>query len=296
MDEALGLFLDYISVERGLAKNTLLAYSRDLRRYVIFLKKRSVVSFDAATRDDIMEFLVKERDRGLGPGSAARALVAVRMLHRFLTREGKVKQDVSETFEAPKLWKDLPEYLTPPEVERLLAAPDARKPQGIRDRACLELMYATGLRASEVGALKVGHLNLEEGTLRVFGKGGKERMVPVGRLARESVRKYLEKTRPRWAAKGTAADALFITRVGKPMSRVTVWTILRRYAAAAEIQKNIYPHILRHSFATHLLENGADLRVVQELLGHSDIATTQIYTHVERSRLKGIHKKFHPRP
>ncbi len=300
MDEALGLFLDYVSVERGLSRNTLLAYGQDLRDYISFLRKRKVKTFESVDHPCVLDFLIHERDRGQDPASAGRALSAIRMLHRFLVREKKVTRDVTEALESPKLWKRLPEFLTMPEVEALLKAPDlkagkSKKLEALRDRACLELMYATGLRASEVGRLKITSLSIGDGTLRVTGKGEKDRIVPVGRIARGYVGKYLADVRPKWV-KAHTKDALFITRVGKPMSRVTVWSILRKNAKRAGIKKNVYPHILRHSFATHLLENGADLRVVQELLGHSDIATTQIYTHVERSRLKGIHKMFHPRP
>lgn len=293
MKDDIALFLDFISIEKGLSRNTRQAYLRDLSRYAAFLKGKKVVSFAGVERRLVTDFLLAERDRGLEPVSVARELVAVRMLHRFLTQEGRLREDVTEAIEAPKLWKRLPEVLSAQEVEALVKAPDARQPDGVRDRAMLELMYATGLRASEAASLKIGQLNFEEGYLRVVGKGEKERLVPVGRAAREAVTKYL-RVRTDWL-KGRAEEALFLTRKGKRVSRQTVWAVLKKYAAAARIKKPLYPHILRHSFATHLLENGADLRVVQELLGHSDISTTQIYTHVERSRLKGIHHKFHPR-
>ncbi len=295
MKESLGLFLDYLSIEKGLSKNTLSAYRRDLNRYFHFLEKRKLRSLEAVTRREITDFLLSERDRGLEPSSVARGQVAIRMLHRFLTQEGRIREDVTQALESPKIWKHLPDCLSADEVSRLLAAPDTRQPQGLRDQACLELMYAAGLRASEAAALKTGNLSPESGTLRVAGKGEKERMVPVGRAALKSLERYLRTVRPKWL-KGRAEDALFVTKFGRRMSRQTVWAILKRNATAAGIHKTVYPHILRHSFATHLLENGADLRIVQELLGHSDIATTQIYTHVEKSRLKGIHKKFHPRP
>lgn len=295
MTESLALFLDYLSIEKGLSKNTLLAYQRDLGRYAAFLKKKRVPGLDAVTRKEITDFLLAERDRGLSPTSVARGLVAIRMFHRFLAEEGRLKENVTEALEAPKLWKHLPECLSVSEIEALLKAPNVRKLQGLRDQAVLELMYATGLRASEVTTLKAGDVNFELGFARVMGKGGKERVVPMGEAARKSVRRYLEKVRAEWV-KGKAEDVLFVTRLGRRMSRQTVWGILKKCAGAARVRKKIYPHILRHSFATHLLENGADLRVVQELLGHSDISTTQIYTHVERSRLKSIHQRFHPRP
>jgi integrase/recombinase XerD len=295
MTEFLDLFLDYLSVEKGLSKNTLLAYRRDLGRYLDFLRGRcKISSLDMVTRKEIMDFLLLERQRGLVPSSVSRALVAVRMLHRFLTQEGKISQDVTDVLETPKLWKHLPEVLSLSEVETLIKSPNTRKPGGLRDQAVLELMYATGLRASEVTALKTSRLNLEAGVLRIAGKGDKERIVPVGQVAQKSVDTYLRKVRSAWV-KNASEDALFVSRQGKRLSRQSVWGILKKYAKAAGIRKKIYPHILRHSFATHLLEGGADLRVVQELLGHSDISTTQIYTHVEKSRLKSIHQKFHPR-
>lgn len=288
-------FLDALSVEKGLSKNTLLAYSRDLKHYLDFLKKKKVSSWDSVTRREIMDFLLYEKDRGLEPVSIARSLVAVRMLHRFLAEEGKIPENVTDALEAPKLWKHLPEALNSSEIEQLLKAPDSRKLAGLRDLAMLELLYATGLRASELSSLKVSQLDLEGGSLRVLGKGSKERMVPVGKKAREVLTRYLKRSRTEWA-KDDTGDRLFISHVGRPLSRQTVWGILKKHAKTCGIKKKIYPHILRHSFATHLLENGADLRVVQELLGHADIATTQIYTHLDKSRLKGIHKKFHPRP
>lgn len=295
MTEPLDLFLDYLSIEKGLSKNTRVAYGRDLGRYLGFLKKSKTPSLESIGRRQIMDFLLKERDRGLSPSSVSRELVAIRMFHRFLAQEGKLKEDVTDVLEAPKLWKPLPECLNESEVESLLRAPNARKAQGIRDRAALELMYATGLRASEVTDLKTAYLNFSAGTLRIRGKGEKDRMVPMGRQAQKAVRRYLEEVRPKWL-RGRAEDVLFLTRQGRKMSRQAVWGILKKYAKLSGVRKKIYPHILRHSFATHLLENGADLRVVQELLGHSDISTTQIYTHVEKSRLKSIHAKYHPRP
>lgn len=295
MEDLLGLFLDYLSVEKGLSKNTLSAYQRDLKGYLAFLKRSKIKSLETVSRKHIMDYLLAERDRGLNPSSVSRGLVAIRMFHRFLAEEGKIREDVTEALEAPKLFKHLPEALNVAEVESLIASPNVRKAQGMRDHAVLELMYATGLRASEVTGLKTGHLNFETGVIRIFGKGDKERVVPMGQASQKSLKRYLEKARPVWT-KGGAEDALFVSKLGKRMSRQTVWGILKKYAKLAGVRKKIYPHILRHSFATHLLENGADLRVVQELLGHSDISTTQIYTHVEKSRLKSIHQKFHPRP
>ena len=289
-------FLDSLSLEKGLSRNTLLGYGRDLRRYARFLERQKISSPEKVRRREVMDFLLHEKDRRLGPASIARALVSIRMFHRFLAEEGKVAQDVTEALESPKLWKHLPECLSASEVERLLKTPNPRRVQGIRDQALLERMYATGLRASEVTALKLSSLDFQDGTLRVLGKGSKERIVPIGRKACESVRRYIARGRPRWLKRGKDVEALFLTQQGKAMSRQSVWAILKKAARSSGLRKKVYPHILRHSFATHLLEGGADLRVVQELLGHADIVTTQIYTHLDRSRLKGVHQKFHPRP
>ncbi len=275
MTDLVRLFLDSISIEKGLSKNTRLAYGRDLGRYAAFLKKAKVLSPDVVTRQTIMDFLLKERDRGLAPVSVSRAMVALRMFHRFLAEEGRVKEDVTDALETPKLWKHLPEVLSVSEVEELLKAPNARKPQGARDQAILELMYAAGLRATEVTLLKVGHLNFETGYLRVSGKGDKERMVPMGKMARKSVERYLKSARPDWV-KGNSEEALFVTRAGRRMSRQTVRAIIKKYAREPGGRKKIYPHTLRHSFATHRLEGGADLPSVRKVLGHSDISTTEM--------------------
>ncbi len=289
-------FLDSLSIEKGLSKNTLLSYGRDLKGYAAFLRKKRIEPISKVNRQDITDFLLHEKDRGLDPASVARALVSIRMFHRFLVDEGKLSENVTDVLESPKPWKKLPQCLTLPEVEKLLKEPNARRAQGIRDQAILELMYATGLRATEVTTLKLSSINFQDGIVRIMGKGSKERIVPMGRKSRESVRRYMAQTRPEWTAQGCSAEALFVTRQGRPMSRQSIWAILKKYAKSSGIRKKIFPHILRHSFATHLLENGADLRVVQELLGHADIVTTQIYTHLDKSRLKGIHQQFHPRP
>ncbi len=295
MKDLCRLFLDSLAIEKGLSKNTLMAYGQDLDRYTAFLEKKKIKAFDVVTRQDITSFLLFEKDRGLEPASIARLLVAVRMLHRFLAEENKIKENITDALESPKLWKHLPNFLTVSEVERILSSPNTRKETGMRDQAVLELMYATGLRVSEASALKLSQVDLNTATLRVVGKGSKERMVPVGQKAIASVRRYLDKVR---SSQKTASptEPLFVNKQGKALSRQAIWGLLKKYAKKEGVRKEVYPHILRHSFATHLLEGGADLRVVQELLGHSDIVTTQIYTHVDKSRLKGIHKKFHPRP
>lgn len=290
MKELLDAFLDSLSVERGLSGNTRAAYRRDLGHYLDYLKRKKIVSPARVTRRDIGDFMLSEKDRGLKPSSIVRALAAVRMFHKFLAAENRVEEDVTQALDTPKRWKSLPEYLTVPEMEKLLGSPDPTTAEGMRDGAMLELIYSCGLRASEVTALDVGHVSLETGYVRVYGKGGKERLVPIGSVARSRLALYLN------ARASEAGSALFPSRGGKKLTRQSVWGIIRKNAKAAGLPKKVYPHLLRHSFATHLLEGGADLRVVQELLGHSDISTTQIYTHVDQSRLKGIHKKFHPRP
>ena len=295
MNELIEEFLSYLSVERGLAKNTLEAYKRDLARFFDYLKSRRIASISNVTRQEITSFMLAEKDRGLSSNSISRELACFKSFFKFLVRENKIKEDVTSVIESPKLWKRLPDTLNIDEVEMLLKAPNVRDLMGARDRASLELMYATGMRVSELINLKMDDLNMEIGFVKCFGKGGKERIVPFGKKAKESVERYLEKARASFLKK-KVSNFLFLTRLGKPMSRQTFWKTIKKYAREAGIKKKIAPHSLRHSFATHILERGADLRIVQEMLGHSDISTTQIYTHVSKDRLKSIHHKFHPRP
>ncbi|MBI5143877.1 MAG: tyrosine recombinase XerD, partial [Candidatus Omnitrophica bacterium] len=227
--------------------------------------------------------------------SISRALAAIKVFYRFLVQERLAKDDVAGILESPRLIRPLPNVLGANEVDRLLAAPDVRDWMGIRDKAALELIYATGMRVSEIVELSTDGLNLDVGFIKCKGKGSKERMVPIGKVARNSISKYIEKVRPRLLKQRQDAH-LFLTRLGKKVSRQSFWKMIKRYAKKARIKKDIAPHTLRHSFATHLLERGADLRVVQEMLGHVDISTTQIYTHINKERLKAIHKQFHPRP
>ncbi len=294
--EYLDLFMDYLSAERGLSANTLDAYRRDLARYVDFLKARGLENIAPVKRDDIKGFLWKERERGLAASSVARGLAAVRVFHRFLAGEKLIEDDVASSVETPKTLKSLPECLTLKEIEAMLAVPNLRQPQGLRDHALLELLYATGLRASELVHLRLKDVNFELGIIKVKGKGGKERVIPFGSHALKSLARYGQRSRPRLARAHAGEEALFLTRLGRRMSRQALWMILKKIARLARLEKKLYPHIFRHSFATHLLERGADLRIVQEMLGHTDISTTQIYTHVDRGRLKRIHEKFHPRP
>lgn len=294
MEHALPIeeFLNYLSVERGLAVNSIDAYRQDLTLYQDFLQRNKVNDLSRVTRDQIVKFLLKEKDRGLQSSSIARRLVAVKIFHRFLTKEGRLKEDVTSVLDSPKLWKKLPQFLTPSEMERILQIKKPETLQGSRDRALLEVLYATGMRVSEISKLRKADLNLESAFLKCQGKGGKERVVPLGEVAIDALRMYLEKAKRRCGA----GEYVFSARPGKPLTRQRVWQLIKKYAKAAGIQKKITPHTFRHSFATHLLERGADLRIVQELLGHADIATTQIYTHVSRDHLKSIHSRFHPRP
>ena len=295
MNELIEEFLGYLSVERGLAKNTLVSYKRDLQGFFDYLKSRRVASMDRVSRQMIGSFMLAEKDRGLSANSVSRELACLKTFFKFLVRERKIKEDVTSVIESPKLWKRLPSTLDLDEVEKILKMPNVREIMGARDKATLELMYATGMRVSELINLKMDDVNMNLGFVKCFGKGGKERIVPFGKKAKESIDRYLDKARPSFLNK-KVSNALFLTRLGKPMSRQTFWKTIKKYAKEARIKKDISPHSLRHSFATHILERGADLRIVQELLGHADISTTQIYTHVSKDRLKSIHKKFHPRP
>jgi integrase/recombinase XerD len=295
MKEFISTFLDYLPLERGLSNNTLISYRKDLNCYTNFLKNRHIESLSKVAKDDITNFMFFQKAQGFSANSIARRLVAIRMFHRFLVRERILKIDPTNLIDSPKLWKKIPETLSLAEVDALLSQPDVKDKQGIRDKAILETLYATGMRVSEAAALLVNNLYLDIGFLRCMGKGNKERVIPLGKKAVVSLKRYLEVSRP-WLLKNRESESLFLNRFGKKISRQSLWRIVRRYARQSRIKKPIKPHILRHSFATHMLERGADLRSVQEMLGHTDISTTQIYTHINKDRLKSIHKKYHPRP
>ena len=295
MKELIDEFLNFLSLERGLAKNTISSYRRDLKKYAAYLKTKNIGTIDRIKRSDVNSFLMGLKDKGLNSSSIARNLTAIKIFHKFLLSEGYSKEDIASVLDSPKLWKHLPDVLSIAEVNKIISQPNLKNSQGIRDRAALELMYATGMRVSELVNLNLNDLNLDVGFVKCMGKGQKERIVPLGQKAKEALERYLQKIRP-VLAKGRSSNALFLTRLGKKMSRQTFWKIIKRYVRLARINKRITPHTLRHSFATHLLERGADLRVVQELLGHANISTTQIYTHVNKDRLKSVHHKFHPRP
>ena len=288
-------FLNYLSVERGLAVNTINSYRRDLNKYIQYLEGKNISSFAKTKRNNITNFMHYLKDRGLNSNSISRATVAIKVLYRFLVNEGYLKDDVTSVISLPKLWKKLPEVLRLEEVERLLHTPNLKTKAGIRDKAAIELMYATGMRVSEVANLKLNDLNLDMSFVKCTGKGQKERIIPLGTYALGALSRYINKVRPHFL-KQKEQPCLFLSRLGKKMSRQTFWKTVKISAKKSGIKKEITPHTLRHSFATHLLERGADLRTVQEMLGHSDISTTQIYTHINKERLKQIHKKFHPRP
>ena len=288
-------FLNYLSVERGLAVNTIDSYHRDLNKYIKYLEVKKITSFKGVKRSDITNFMLALKDKGLNSNSISRALVAIKMLHRFLVNERYLKDDISSVLALPKLWKRLPEVLSSKDVESLVNSPNLRTIQGVRDKAALELMYATGMRVSEIANLKLADLNLDMGFVKCIGKGQKERIIPLGTYASRALTRYINKARPK-LLKQKDDQALFLSRLGKKVSRQTFWKTIKAYAREARIKKEISPHTLRHSFATHLLEGGADLRTVQEMLGHSDISSTQLYTHINKERLKQIHRKFHPRP
>jgi integrase/recombinase XerD len=295
MKELIDSFLDYLSVERGLSKNTILAYQQDLNIYLDFLSKHGINALSKAAKNDIVEFMLSERAKGISTSSISRRLAAIRMFHRFLTRERILKNDPTALIDSPRLWKKVPDALSLSEVEELINQPDPRDRQGVRDKAILETLYATGMRVSEAADLKIHNLNLDVGFLRCIGKGNKERVIPLGKKAIHSINRYLEFSRP-YFLKGKTSEYFFVNRSGARLSRQSIWKLIKRYAKKSKIKKPIKVHTLRHSFATHLLERGADLRSVQEMLGHSNISTTQIYTHIDKDRLKSVHRMFHPRP
>ena len=293
---AISAFLTHVKVEKGLSSNTVSAYKRDLVKFDAFARKRKL-SLEAISRDDLVDFLAGLYRQKLESRTVARQLVTLRNFFRFAQIQELISVDPSINLESPKIRRTLPGYLRLEEIERLLEQPDEKTPLGLRDRAMLEVLYSTGLRVSELISLRVSDVDTKVGCVRCIGKGDKERIVPVGRKALVMVEKYLRAARPRLCGKGKSAGspALFVNRRGTALSRVGVWKILSAYGRRAGLRVAIKPHMLRHSFATHLLERGADLRSVQLMLGHADISTTQIYTHVVEERLKQIYKAHHPR-
>ncbi len=289
--EQIDRFLDVLWMERGVSDNTLTAYRSDLQKYVIWLNKNKC-EMTSAQESDLRNYLSSMQGRTAR--TMARHLSSIKRLYSYLVREGIMKHDPSARVEAPKIGRQLPISLTETEVEELLNAPDIGTPLGLRDKTMLEILYASGLRVSELISLQTGQVNLRQGVVRVMGKGSKERLVPLGEESIEWLTRYQQSARIELLGKNIS-DALFPTKRGEVMSRQAFWYLIKRYAVVAGINKAISPHVLRHAFATHLLNHGADLRVVQMLLGHSDISTTQIYTHVARERLKNLHAEHHPR-
>jgi integrase/recombinase XerD len=294
VEDDIRAFLNYVRVEKGLADNTVAAYGRDLAKLAAFAEAHSLGT-RSIRRDDVVEFLGSLYKHGLDSRSVARHLVTLRNFFRFTLTEGWMKTDPTLNLESPKIWKSLPGCLSIEEVDRLLAQPDTSKSLGLRDKALLELLYSTGLRVSELVSVRLGDVDMHSGCLRCVGKGNKERLVPVGKQAIAAVENYLRDARPRLLRRQTPAGYLFLNARGGKLSRVGFWKVLKQYGRKAGLGRKLSPHKLRHSFATHLLERGADLRSVQLMLGHADISTTQIYTHVVQERLKHVYKAHHPR-
>jgi integrase/recombinase XerD len=286
-------FLSYLRVEKGLGENTLAAYRRDISKFEEFVGRRGTKPAHSS-RSDIVDFLTMLYRKGLDSRSVARHLVTIRHFFRFALSESYIQEDPAENIDSPKFRRRLPDFLNIAEVDCLLAQPDRSSPSGLRDQAMIELLYSTGLRVSELCGLQVSDLQAEVGCLRCVGKGDKERLVPVGRKALGVVRDYLANARPKILGK-RSSPFLFVGRRGNHVSRIAFWKKLRDYGRQAGLRKELTPHMLRHSFATHLLDRGADLRSVQMMLGHADISTTQIYTHVVEERLKQVYKAYHPR-
>ena len=302
MEKFLTIFSNHLSLERSLSTNTVESYKIDLKKYIKFLKEEKISSLEEIKEDHITKLIVALSRLGLKATSIARNLTAIKSFHKFLAREGYTQSDPASAIESPKLWRKLPAVLDQHEMEKLLDQPteEPNMYRGVnirlvlRDKAILEFLYATGVRISELIKTKRKDILPEVELVRVIGKGQKERIVPIGRLALKATEKYLREVRPQLANQ-TSEDFLFLNRRGRPFSRMGLWKILRKYVNRAGIKKKVSPHTIRHSFATHLLEGGADLRAVQEMLGHADISTTQIYTHLDREYLKEVHRTFHPR-
>jgi integrase/recombinase XerD len=287
-------FNDFLVLEQGASPRTHEAYARDLARFATYAISRGAVAPPDVTARMLREYVYHLKDLGLAPASIRRNVSALRTYFKFLLGEGHVARDPSERLESPKRWRTLPEVLSVAEVDKLLASPTLDDPLVFRDRALLELAYGAGLRVSEWISIGVRDVMFDEGLVRVFGKGSKERLVPIGRRAIGALASYVRELRPR-LEQGEGRGALFLNARGQPLTRMGAWKILQKYVTRAGIEKHVSPHTLRHSFATHLLEGGADLRAVQEMLGHADISTTQIYTHVDREYLRTVHRQYHPR-
>lgn len=294
MQELLEKYLNYLLVERGVAENTLEAYGRDLRRFLLIVQERGITDLRHILPETVIEYLVRIKDEGLSANSTNRALAALRGFYKYLLQEKMIEQTPLANIELAKVWMRLPDTISKEEMTLILAQPGMDTAQAVRNSAMLELLYATGIRVSELIGLRMNSINWQVGFLVVMGKGGKERIVPIGKTAYDCVKYYVEQARPQ-LMQGKSSDVLFLNRFGGKFTRQGFWKIVVDYARKSGLHKKVHPHTFRHSFASHLLEGGADLRTVQVMLGHADISTTQIYTHITRERLKEIHQKFHPR-
>jgi integrase/recombinase XerD len=294
MQTVIQLFLQFLTVEKGLSPNSISAYAADLKQFSEFLKDRGRQAVDAVVRQDLLDFLAARKRNGLSSRSLARQIATLRNFYRFLNREKILAVDPTQNIESPRDWKRLPKTLAFEEVERLLNLPKGTTPSAVRDDALIELMYATGMRVSELTALPLQAVNTAAGYVLATGKGRKQRIIPMGDTALQKIKTYLETARTK-LTKGQGSDRIFLNRSGHGLTRQGCWKLLRKYVRRAGMKRSVSPHMLRHSFATHLLERGADLRSVQAMLGHADLSTTQIYTQVTRHRLKQIHAKLHPR-
>jgi integrase/recombinase XerD len=293
MESQVRTYLNYLRIEKGLSENTIHAYRRDMKKFTSFVGKREI-KLQRVTRGDVVDFLSTLYRQGLDSRSVARHLATIRHFFRFLLVEGDLAEDPAANIESPKFRQSLPDFLSIEEVDRLLAQPDVTDARGLRDKAMIELMYSTGLRVTELCGLRLADVQMDAGCLRCIGKGNKERQVPIGRRALTVVEEYLRTSRPRILGEASS-QYVFVNRNGNKVDRIIFWKILSEYGRKAQLRKNLTPHMLRHSFATHLLDHGADLRSVQMMLGHADISTTQIYTHVVEERLKQVYKAHHPR-
>ncbi len=288
-------FIHFIKVEKGLSANTVESYTRDLKQYTLFLTQGNVFSFNDVNQRLVQDYLYSAKQAGKSSATMARMLTSIRSFHQFLYREKWTEKDPTTLIESPRIEKKLPNFLSIQEVDILLNAPVITNPLGMRNKAMMELLYASGMRVTELVSLKEDNMHLSMGFVRVVGKGNKERIVPLGNQATQALLTYIDQGRPKLVAKKNHHEYLFVNHYGRPLTRQGFWKVLKQLARDASITKEFSPHTLRHSFATHLLENGADLRSVQEMLGHADISTTQIYTHVTKTRMKDVYARYHPR-
>jgi integrase/recombinase XerD len=293
--EHLRAYLHFLRLEKNASANTVASYTIDLERYIRYLADRRITEPGSVTEEHVSRYVRSLRSTGLAPGSIARNLSSMKMFHKFMVGERIAETNPVDNLDTPKRAKTLPDVLSQNEIDLILRQPNVSEPLGVRDRTILETLYATGMRVTELVTVTQANVLASEGIVRVFGKGSKERLVPIGQSALEWIGRYSREVRPFLSSQGSGRDVLFLNARGTPLSRMAVWNIVRAHWTTSGIQKPVHPHTFRHSFATHLLEGGADLRAVQEMLGHSDISTTQIYTHVDREYLKEVHRTFHPR-